>query len=132
VNEIQVSALGLVLVLDSWFPVTGSWFLFLVRKVHSDSSAIIRIDLRGRWKLSFHNHSIMVTRPDLLQGPKINLSHVFAGQGVGVIQVGERIWLVTFMQYDLGYFDDETCRLEPIESPFGPKLLTILTLGGAE
>jgi putative transposase len=42
-----------------------------------------------------------------------------------VTQVGERIWLVTFMQYDLGYFDDETCRLEPIENPFGPKLLPI-------
>jgi hypothetical protein len=27
------------------------------------------------------------------------------------------------MQYDLGYFDDEPCRLEPIENPFGPKLL---------
>ena len=48
-----------------------------------------------------------------------------AGQNVGVTQVGERIWLVTFMQYDLGYFDDETCRLEPIENPFGPKLLPI-------
>ena len=24
-------------------------------------------------------------------------------------QVAERIWLVTFMQYDLRYFDDETC-----------------------
>jgi hypothetical protein len=44
-------------------------------------------------------------------------------QNVGVTQVGERIWLVTFMQYDLGYFDDETCRLEPIENPFGPKVL---------
>jgi putative transposase len=53
----------------------------------------------------------------------VNLSHVFAGQNVGVTQVGERIWLVTFMQYDLGYFDDETCRLEPIENPFGPKVL---------
>ena len=45
------------------------------------------------------------------------------GQAVGVTQVGERIWLVTFMHYDLGYFDDETCRLEPIENPFGPKVL---------
>jgi len=36
---------------------------------------------------------------------------------------GPRIWLVSFMQYDLGYFDDETCRLEPIENPFGPKVL---------
>jgi len=42
-----------------------------------------------------------------------------------VTQVGERIWLVTFMPYDLGYFDDETCRLEPIENPFGPKVLPI-------
>jgi putative transposase len=33
-------------------------------------------------------------------------------------------WRVTFMQYDLGYFDDETCRLEPIENPFGAKVLT--------
>ncbi len=32
------------------------------------------------------------------------------------------IWLVTFMDYDLGYFDDETCRLEPIDNSFGPKL----------
>jgi putative transposase len=38
-------------------------------------------------------------------------------------QVADRIWLVTFIQYDLGYFDDETCRLEPIENPFGPKVL---------
>jgi putative transposase len=38
---------------------------------------------------------------------------------VGVRQVSERIWLVTFMHYDLGYFDDETCRLEPIENPSG-------------
>jgi hypothetical protein len=27
------------------------------------------------------------------------------------------------MHYDLGYFDDETCRLEPIQNPFGPKVL---------
>src|SRR5207249_3945432 len=54
---------------------------------------------------------------------KINLSQVFSGQAVGVKQVHERVWLVSFMDYDLGYFDDETCRLEPIENPFGPKLL---------
>jgi putative transposase len=38
---------------------------------------------------------------------KVNLSQVFAGQQVGVRQVDERLWLVTFMHYDLGYFDDE-------------------------
>jgi putative transposase len=54
---------------------------------------------------------------------KINLSQVFAGQLVGVRQVDDHLWLVTFMDYDLGYFDDETCRLEPIGNPFGPKVL---------
>ena len=48
---------------------------------------------------------------------------MFAGQAVRVKQVSERVWLVSFMDYDLGYFDDETCRLEPIENPFGPKVL---------
>jgi hypothetical protein len=32
----------------------------------------------------------------------------------------------SFMHYDLGYFDDETCRLEPIENPFGPNVLPIV------
>ena len=39
---------------------------------------------------------------------KIKLSAVFAGQKVGVKQVSDKIWLVTFMHYDLGFFDDET------------------------
>lgn len=36
---------------------------------------------------------------------KINLSTVFAGQSVGVKQVSDKIWLVTFMDYDLGFFE---------------------------
>jgi len=82
---------------------------------------------RGLEDLSypFHDGTFTVTTCGRIcfKGQKVNLSQVFAGQNVGVTQVGERIWLVTFMQYDLGYFDDETCRLEPIENPFGPKLL---------
>jgi len=46
-----------------------------------------------------------------------------AGQKLGIKQVDERIWRATFMQYDLGYFDDATCRLEPLQNPFGPKVL---------
>jgi putative transposase len=38
-------------------------------------------------------------------------------------RIGEHIWLVTFTHDDLGYLDDETCRLEPIENPFVPKVL---------
>jgi putative transposase len=65
----------------------------------------------------------------LLEPPQINLSVVFAGQNVGVKQVGDRVWLVSLMDYDLGYFDDETCRLEPIDNPFGPKVLAVLRNG---
>jgi putative transposase len=73
----------------------------------------------------FHDWTATVTTCGRIcyKKQKVNLSQVFAGQEVGVKQVDDRIWLVTFMQYDLGYFDDETCRLEPIENPFGPKLL---------
>ena len=28
------------------------------------------------------------------------------------------MWLVTVMRYDLGYCDDETCWLDPIDNPF--------------
>jgi putative transposase len=31
--------------------------------------------------------------------------------------------LVSFVDDDPGFFDREACRLEPIENPFGPKLL---------
>jgi len=75
----------------------------------------------------FHDATLTVTRCGRLcfKGRKVNLSHVFAGQNVGVTQVDDHLWLVTFMQYDLGYFDDETCRLEPIENPFGPNVLPL-------
>jgi putative transposase len=59
---------------------------------------------------------------------KVNLSQVFAGQPVGVRQVADRLWLVSFMEFDLGYFDDETCRLEPIQNPFGPKVLPMCSV----
>jgi putative transposase len=73
----------------------------------------------------FHDDTFTVTQCGRIcfKGRKVNLSQVFAGQNVGVTQVGEHVWLVTFMRYDLGYFDDETCRLEPIENPFRPKVL---------
>jgi putative transposase len=88
--------------------------------------AVRRLD-RGLEELDypFHDWTAVVTRCGRIcyQRRKINLSQVFAGQKVGVKQTAEHIWLVTFMEYDLGYFDDETCRLEPIDDPFGPRLL---------
>lgn len=73
----------------------------------------------------FHDRTITVTECGrLCMGRrKINLSTVFAGQNVGVRQLSDKIWLVSFMHYDLGFFDDETCRLEPVANPFQAKLL---------
>ncbi len=73
----------------------------------------------------FHDRTVTVTQCGRIcyDRRKINLSVVFAGQNVGVKQVAERIWLVSFMQFDLGFFDHETCRLEPAEDPFRAKVL---------
>ena len=73
----------------------------------------------------FHDQTIKVTRCGRIcfHGRKINLSQVFAGQNVGIKQVEDKIWLVTFMHYDLGFFDHETCRLESAHNPFNEKVL---------
>jgi putative transposase len=52
---------------------------------------------------------------------KVNFSTVFAGQKVGITQTEDKIWLVSFMKYDLGYFDMEACRVEPLKNPFNPE-----------
>jgi putative transposase len=54
---------------------------------------------------------------------KVNLSTVFAGQTFGISQSEDHLWLASFMHYCLGYFDDETGRLEPVANPLGPKVL---------
>jgi len=50
-------------------------------------------------------------------GRKINLSQVFAGQAVGVKEVADHIWLISFMHYDLGFFDDQCNRVECAPNP---------------
>jgi len=36
--------------------------------------------------------------------------------------VDEGIWIVSFMQYDLGYIDLEQKTLQPLDNPFGARL----------
>ena len=75
----------------------------------------------------FHERTVTVTQCGriCMGTKKVNLSQVFAGQNVGIRQEEDNIWLVSFMQYDIGYFDLEACRVEPVENPFGPKVLTM-------
>jgi hypothetical protein len=53
---------------------------------------------------------------------KINISTVMAGQRLGLKQVDDGIWVVTFMAYDLGYIDLEQKTLQPIDNPFGTRV----------
>ena len=57
---------------------------------------------------------------------KINLSRVFAGELVGLREVDDQVWLVSFLDVDLGFFDQDEGRVEPAQNPFGPeKVLTM-------
>ncbi len=76
----------------------------------------------------WHDRTIRVTRCGriCIGKRKINFSTVFAGQLVGIREVEDQIWLVSFMDYDLGYFDNERGRVEPGPNPFAPdKVLTM-------
>ena len=73
----------------------------------------------------FHDRTIAVTMCGrvCLGTRKINLSTVFAGQNVGVKEVDEKVWLISFMHYELGFFDHESNRFECAMSPFAAKVL---------
>jgi len=72
----------------------------------------------------YHDRTIQVTQCGriCIGNRKINLSTVFAGQKVGIREVEDQIWLVSFMDYDLGFFDEDEGRVEPAVNPFVPKL----------
>ena len=76
----------------------------------------------------YHDRTVRVTRCGriCIGKRKINLSKVFAGQCVGIREVDEQIWLVSFMHYDLGFFDQDEGRVEPAPNPFAPQ--TLLTM----
>lgn len=84
---------------------------------------------RGLPELEYPMHDKTITVTECgricLHTKKINFSQVFAGQKVGVKEIEDRIWQLSFMNYHLGYFDLDSCRVEPVENPFGPKLLSM-------
>ena len=76
----------------------------------------------------YHDRSVRVTRCGriCIGKRKINLSQVFAGQTVGIREVEDGIWLVSFLEFDIGFFDQEEGRVEPAPNPFVPeKVLTM-------
>ena len=74
----------------------------------------------------FHDRTIKVTQCGRIcvGRRKINLSTVFEGQYVGIREEEDGIWVVSFLDYDLGFFDQQDKRVEPVGSnPFAPKVL---------
>ena len=71
----------------------------------------------------FHDRTVRVTRCGriCIGKRKINLSTVFAGQILGLREVEDQIWLVSFLNYDLGFFDNKENRVEPATNPFTPE-----------
>jgi transposase InsO family protein len=71
-----------------------------------------------------HDRDIVITACGRLcmHRKKINISTLFAGQRVGIKEVDDGIWLVSFMHYDLGYVDLEQRTLQPLDNPFGTRL----------
>jgi hypothetical protein len=82
---------------------------------------------RGLPALSYplHDRDVVVTACGgiCMHRKRVNISTVLAGQRVGIKEVDEGIWIVCFMHYDLGYIDLEQKTLQPLDNPFGSRLL---------
>ncbi len=72
----------------------------------------------------FHDRDVLVTNCGrvCIYRKKINISIVLAGQKLGLKEVDDGIWLVSFIHYDLGYIDLEQKTLQTIDNPFGTRL----------
>jgi transposase InsO family protein len=72
----------------------------------------------------FHDRDKLVTACGriCMHRKKINISTALAGQRLGIKEVDDGIWLVSFINYDLGYIDLEQKTLQTIDNPFGTRL----------
>jgi hypothetical protein len=52
------------------------------------------------------------------------ISTVLAEQRLGIKQVDEGIWLVSIIDYDLGYIDLEQRTLQPLDNPVWAQVVT--------
>ena len=60
------------------------------------------------------------SRPANASACIVRRSIVLAGQTLGIKESRTCIWLVSFMDYDLGYNDPEQKTLQPLDNLLGP------------
>ncbi len=91
-------------------------------EVYSTSSTLYR----GLPELTYplHDRDVLATACGriCMHRKRVSISHVLAGQRVGIKEVDEGIWIVSFMHYDLGYIDLEQKTLQPLDNPFGTRV----------
>ena len=75
----------------------------------------------------FHDKTVVVTTADVCAciAKRSISAPAWLVRAVGIKEVHDGIWLVSFMDYDLGYIDLEEKTLQPLNNPFGPKVLTM-------
>jgi len=71
-----------------------------------------------------HDRDVLVTTCGriCMHRKRLNISTVLAGQRLGIKEVDDGIWIVSFMHYDLGFIDLEQKTLQPLDNPFGTGL----------
>ena len=98
----------------------------LAMKVPADIYAVSMRAYQGLPELDYplHDKDVTVTCCGriCMHRKKINISTVLAGQRLGIKEVDDGIWLVSFMHYDLGYIDLEQRTLQTLDNPFGARL----------
>jgi hypothetical protein len=84
----------------------------------------------ARAEYPLHDRTVTVTQCGRLcfGTRKINLSAAFAGQCVGFKEVAEKIWMISFMHYDLGFFDHQSGRVECAPNSFNPQDAKVLPM----
>jgi transposase InsO family protein len=70
---------------------------------YSANERTANVDMMGR--ISFEQTRIFIGSP-------------LAGQTLGLTEVDEGLWMVHFMDYELGYFDSQSWKFESGENPF--------------
>ena len=68
----------------------------------------------------FHDKDVTVTHHGeiFLHNTRMYFSRTFAGQKLGLKEVEDDTWLVSFMNYDLGYIDLDAKNLKTLDNPF--------------
>ena len=109
-------------VLQPGTPAPGDRDAVPGRAVSTFSSRLSRPE-RARVPVPRPHHRRHPVRPGVLRLAQNQLEHGVRRQNVGVKEVDEKVWLISFMHYDLGFFDHESNRFEWADSPFAAKVL---------